>query len=215
MVAKPRNTEFPGGSSARGGSTCEQASWKCRGGTFKMRKRWNCGPERRSANLSWGKEWESVLQGKISKSEERSRGADIPQGKMYPLAWKGIAGKVRDPRGRRATARAASDGSRGPGGSTAPKSEFRQISQFFAIFRDFCDFFQNFNVFRLKFSQNFSDFNEFVIFAKSGKFWKTFDEFWRKVRQKFVKNSSKVRQILTNKFVSLSFLLTNSEFVAT
>ena len=53
---------------------------------------------------------------------------------------------------------------------TAPKSEFRQISQFFVIFRDFCDFFQNFTVFRLKFGQNFSDFNEFAIFAKSGKF---------------------------------------------
>jgi hypothetical protein len=31
----------------------------------------------------------------------------------------------------------------------------------------------------------------------------------------FIEGQSKVRQILTNKFVSLSFLLTNSEFVAT
>ena len=44
-----------------------------------------------------------------------------------------------------------------------------RISANFAIFRDFF-FFQNFTVFRLKFNQNFSDyFNEFSIFANSGK----------------------------------------------
>ena len=51
-----------------------------------------------------------------------------------------------------------------------PESEFQQISQFFAIFRNFCDSFQNSNVFQLKISQNFSDFHEFSIFLNSGKF---------------------------------------------
>ena len=73
-------------------------------------------------------------------------------------------------------------------------------------FSQFSRFFQNSIVFRLKFGQIFSDFNEF------NEFWQMLansDELWRKVRQKFVKSSSKVRQkfvlpILASAFPSSS-----------
>ena len=89
-------------------------------------------------------------------------------------------------------------------------SKFRIFSEILRDFSQFLRIFQNVIVFLLKFDQNFSDFNEsWRILANS--------ESSSKVRQKFVKSSSKVRRILTirNKFVSLSFWVTNSEFAAT
>ena len=91
---------------------------------------------------------------------------------------------------------------------TAPKSEFRQISQFFAIFVIFFKISPFFDSNLVKISRISTNFQFLQNLANSEKLLTNSDE-------KFVKSSSKVRQILTNKFVSLSFLLTNSEFVAT
>jgi hypothetical protein len=66
-------------------------------------------------------------------------------------------------------------------------------NQNFGKFRNFSRFlwfFSKFHRFSTQIWSKFLGFQRSSNFAKSGRFWKTFDEFWRKVRQKFVKSSS-------------------------